>query len=52
MYCNAEGYVKVMRFYFHDGDSKPFCRDIIRYCKIHVKRIIAEDMNVRIQVLS
>jgi hypothetical protein len=52
MYNNAEGYVKVMWFYFCDDDSKPFYRDIMRYCEIHAKKIAVEDTNVGIQVLS
>jgi len=51
MYCNAEGY-KVIRYYCDDGDSKPFAKDIMRYCEIYAKRIAGDDTVVSIQVLS
>lgn len=50
-YCNAEGSVEMMRFYFCGKDSKPFCRDIMWYCEVHAKMITADDTNVKIQVL-
>jgi hypothetical protein len=53
MYCNAEGYFKIMRHYRNPGkNSKPFCKDIMRYCEIHARMIAKEDTDVRIQVLS
>ena len=40
MYCNAEGYFKIMRSYY-DGriGSKSFAKDIMRYCEIHAKKM-------------
>ena len=53
MYCNAEGYVKVMRCYYYNGrDSKPFAKDIMRYCEIHAKRIAGDDAVVKTLILS
>ena len=52
MYCNAEGYVKVMRHYFEGNDSKPFAKDIMRYCEVHAKKIVGDGTVVRISVLS
>ena len=48
MYCNAEGYFKIMRFYY-DGciGSKPFAKNIMRYCKIHAKKIMGDDTVVK-----
>jgi len=52
MYCNAEGYVKVMGYYYDCKDSKPFAKDIMRYCKIHAKNIVDGDTVVKTVVLS
>ncbi|NND86583.1 MAG: hypothetical protein HKM23_04545 [Nitrosopumilus sp.] len=52
LYCNAEGYVKLMRHYFRGNDSKPYFRDIMRYCEVHAKRILSDDTNVKVQVFS
>jgi len=52
MYCNAEGYVKMIKYYYDDRDSGPFAKDIMRYCKIHAKKIVGDDTVVKTLVLS
>jgi len=52
MYCNAEGHVKVIRYYYDDIDSGPFAKDIMRYCEIHAKKIVGGDTVVKTVVLS
>ena len=52
MYCNAEGYVKVIKYYYDDRDSGPFAKDTMRYCEIHAKKIVDDDTVVKIVVLS
>ncbi|MDH3203882.1 MAG: hypothetical protein OEL81_04290 [Nitrosopumilus sp.] len=50
--CNAEGYVKLMFYYFKGKSRKPMCKEIMRVCEIHARKIIAEDTNIKIQPLS
>jgi len=53
MYCNTEAYFKVMRHYRMPGkNSKPFAKDIMRYCEVDAKMIAGDDTDVSIQVLS
>ncbi|MDH3279178.1 MAG: hypothetical protein OEL84_07240 [Nitrosopumilus sp.] len=51
-FCNAEGYFKVMRYYYDGRDPKPFARDIMRYCQIHAKKIVGGDTVVKTLILS
>lgn len=50
--CNAEGYVKLMYYYFRDVERKPFCKEIMRVCEIHARKITSHDTNVKIQALA
>jgi len=49
--CNAEGYIKLMYYYFH-SNSKPFCKEIMRVCENHARNITSEDTTIQIQTLS
>ena len=52
LYCDAEAYFKVMRHYRHSGkNTRPFCRDVVRYCKNHAGMISDDDVDVSVQVL-
>jgi len=46
--CNTEAYANVMFFHFEEGFTKPFCKQIMRFCIIHTKQISAEDASIRI----
>jgi hypothetical protein len=48
MGCNAEGFVKLM----YSDFKKPFCKEIMRVCENHARRITADDTNIRVQALS
>jgi len=50
--CNAEGYVKMMFYYFHGKQRQPMFKEIMRVCEIHAKKMAAEDTNIRIQPLA
>jgi hypothetical protein len=50
--CNAEGYVKMMFYYFQGDMRTPFCKEIMRVCEIHARQITAEDTNIRVQALA
>jgi hypothetical protein len=50
--CNAEGFVKLMYYYFYSNSKKPFCKEIMRVCENHARKITAEDTNIRVQALS
>jgi len=50
--CNAEAYVKLMFYYFQENSTKPFCKEIMRVCEIHARKITAEDTNIKVQALS
>jgi len=52
MYCNTEGHFKVMRYYYDGRGSKPFTKNIMRYCEIHAKKIVGDDTVVKTVVLS
>jgi len=50
--CNAEGFVKLMYYYFHSNSQKPFCKEIMQVCENHAKKITSEDTNIRVQALA
>jgi len=50
--CNAEGYVKLMYYYFDSNSKKPFCKDVVRVCENHAKKITSDDTVIRIQALA
>jgi hypothetical protein len=52
IYCNAEDYVMVIKYYYDDRDSGPFANDIMRHCKSHAKKIVGDDTVVKTLVLS
>jgi hypothetical protein len=37
--CNAEGYVKLVFYYFQGDMKKPFCKKIMRVCEVHARQI-------------
>ena len=52
MECNAEGFVKLMFYYFQSNSKRPFCKEIMRVCEIHARKITSEDTDIRVQALS
>ncbi len=50
--CDTEAYANVMFYHFEEGSSKPYCKQIMRFCIIHAKLISREDNLIRIQVLN
>jgi len=40
--CNTEAFAQVMFWHFGEGDRKPACRQIMRFCVNHAK-IISSD---------
>jgi len=49
--CNSEAFTQVMFYHFEEGMSKPFCKQIMRFCTNHAMEISRDDCNIRIQVL-
>jgi hypothetical protein len=50
--CNTEAYAQVMFYHFEMGSSKPYCKQIMRFCIIHAKQISDDDSVIRVQVLQ
>jgi len=50
--CNAEGFVKLMYYYFYSNSQKPFRKEIMRVCENHAKKITSEDTNIKVQALA
>ena len=50
--CDTETLTQVMFWHFEDGDRKPTCKQIMRFCINHSKRISQNDHYIRTQLLN